>query len=371
MKKLILNAPFNNLSFGNVSVNFARELYRKGVDCCIFPIGDQVDLATFDKLDKGFIDWLNSAINNRHQGISPDTPTLQMWHINGSETRFSRKKILYTFYELDQPTSSEINLVNHQDLCIFSSQHAARSFEDAGCRNTTHCPIGFDPDLSLTHKTYLPNKVHFGLMGKFEKRKRTEQILKNWAQKYGNNYKYQLSCVISNPFFQAGQLDALITRALDGRKYGNINFLPHLQTNSDVNDYINAIDIELSGLSGAEGWNLPAFNASALGKWSVVLNATSHKDWATPTNSILIEPSFKETAVDAFFFHPNAPFNQGFISGISDEEMIAAFERAEGIHKQENSEGLQLQKDFAYSKTIDTILSHTHGQVGQAVPLTS
>ena len=84
-------------------------------------------------------------------------------------------------------------------------------------------------------------------------------------------------------------MNQAVSQALEGKRYGNINFLPYLKTNSEVNDFLNAIDIDLSGLSGGEGWNLPSFNATALGKWSIVLNATSHTDWATQSNSILVE----------------------------------------------------------------------------------
>ena len=75
-------------------------------------------------------------------------------------------------------------------------------------------------------------------------------------------------------------MNQIIAQALEGKTYGNINFLPRLGTNSEVNEMLNSIDIDLSGLSGAEGWNLPAFNSTCLGKWSMVLNCTSHKDWA-------------------------------------------------------------------------------------------
>jgi hypothetical protein len=40
---------------------------------------------------------------------------------------------------------------------------------------------------------------------KFEKRKHTARILKLWADKYGNNNKYQLTCSITNPFFKKEQ----------------------------------------------------------------------------------------------------------------------------------------------------------------------
>ena len=193
-------------------------------------------------------------------------------------------------------------------------------------------------------------------MGKFEKRKHTAQILKNWASKYGNNYKYQLSCCINNPFFQQGQLEALVQQALGGIRYGNINFIPFLATNSEVNDYINAIDIELSGLSGAEGWNLPAFNAACLGKWSIVLNATSHLDWATPSNSILLPPQATEPAYDGAFFQQGAPFNQGNIHTIEDDVMINAFELAEKKAQDTNQEGLKLPEKFSYEKTVTGLL---------------
>ena len=40
MDKIIFKAAFNSLSFGNVSYNFARELYKKDMKVSIFPIGD-------------------------------------------------------------------------------------------------------------------------------------------------------------------------------------------------------------------------------------------------------------------------------------------------------------------------------------------
>ena len=356
MNKLIFHAPFNSLSFGNISVNLAREIYKKGISTSIFPIGDKVDVAAFDTLSEDFKKWIQESVKTRHLTLSSGAPTLQMWHISGSEVRYSPRKVLYSFYELDAPTKVEKNLVEAQDHCVFSSRYAAESFAKIGCSRVSHIAPGFDPDFHLTDKTYLPNKIHFGLMGKFEKRKHTAQILRNWAKKYGNNYKYQLSCCVNNPFFQQGQLEALIHQALDGARYGNINFIPFLGTNSEVNDYINAIDIELSGLSGAEGWNLPAFNASCLGKWSIVLNATSHLDWATPSNALLVEPSSQTPAYDSAFFQEGHDFNQGNIYVLDDEKMIAMMEEAEKKSRDINEEGLKLPKKFSYEKTLNGLL---------------
>ncbi len=352
MKQLIFKGPLNSLSFGNVSFNLLREIYKKGIETAIFPIGN-VEVSAFGPQDEEFKAWLEDGVNNRCLKVDKDTPTLQMWHLNGSENRISRNQFLYTFYELDSPTEQERKLCELQDGVIFSSRFAANNFDG----NVSSAPLGLDPDFKKLNKTYLQGKIHFGLMGKFEKRKHTAKILKAWAKKYGNNYKYQLSCCITNPFLKKEQLEALINQALEGNRYGNINFIPFLPQNAQVNDYINSIDIDLGGVSGAEGWNLPSFNATCLGKWSIVLNASSHKDWANDKNCILLEPNGKEPVYDGIFFQEGSPFNQGNIYTFDDDEFIAAMESAEGMCKNENKEGIELGKELTYENTLNKILN--------------
>ena len=357
MKKIILKAAFNSLSFGNVSYNIARELYRKDVKTSIFPIGDNFDFSAFDKLDEDFKKWLESAANNRLTTIKKDTPCLSIWHINESEMSVGRNSFLYSFYELDSPTFTEKNIVDVHESTIFSSNHAKNCFENVGCENVHAVPLGFDEDFCNTNKKYLEDKVHFGIIGKWEKRKNTGKIIKAWAKKYGNNPKYQLTCCVINPFFKPEQMNQIIGQTLDGQTYGNINFLNRLGTNSEVNEVLNSIDIDLSGLSGAEGWNLPAFNASCLGKWSMVLNNTSHKDWANKDNSILMEPNGTESAEDGVFFNKNNPFNQGNINVLNTDELISNFENAEKKKDVINKEGIKLKDKFTYKNTLDSILN--------------
>ena len=350
MKDLIFKAPLNSLSFGNVSFNLLKEIYAKKINTAIFPIGN-VDVSSFGLQDKDFKEWIEEAVNNRFRKIDKDTTTLQMWHLNGSESRISSKQILYTFYELDSPTETEECLAKMQDKIVFSSSYASSKFA-----NSSFAPLGFDTSFHNTGKTYLKDKVHFGLMGKMEKRKHTQKIIRNWLKKYGNNYKYQLTCCITNPFFKKDQMEASIRGILEGKNYGNINFLPFLPKNSQVNDYLNSIDIDLGGMSGAEGWNLPSFNSTCLGKWSIVLNSTSHKDWATKENSILIDPSGKEEVYDDIFFKRGSEFNQGNIYTFDDDEFISAMEKAESMCKEDNTEGRKLKDKFTYKNTLEKIL---------------
>jgi hypothetical protein len=350
MNKLILKAPLNSLSFGNVSFNLLKEIYDKKIDLAFFPIG-KVDTSSFEIRDESFKLFLEDSINNRFKKVDKSSTTLQMWHLNGSENRVSKKQILYTFYELDEPTESELNLAKLQDKVVFSSEYASNSFP-----NSNFAPLGFDETFFKTEKKYLQNKIHFGIMGKFEKRKHTSKIIKTWIKKYGNNYNYQLTCCVTNPFFNKEQMESTLREVFEGKSYGNVNFLPFLPKNSQVNDYLNSIDIDIGGMSGAEGWNLPAFNSTCLGKWSIVLNSTSHKEWATRENCILIEPDGKEPIYDGIFFNEGSDFNQGNMYTFDEDELMSAMDKAEGLCKNENKEGLKLKNKFTYKKTLEKIL---------------
>ena len=354
-KDLIVNAPLNSLSFGNVSINILREMFKRGLNVSIFPIGEP-DIAVFDKLDEGFVQWLNLSINSRLEGISKDTPSFKLWHLNGSESRISSKQYLYTFHELDAATPIERSLCNLQDATIFSSSFSKSLFQNSGCDNVANIPIGFDPDFYNNGKKYLADKKVFGISGKLEKRKHTAKIIKLWASKYGNNMDYRLHCLVNNPFFPVEEMQAIVKGILDGENVDNVTFYNPQKTNSMMNSWLNSVDIDLSGLSGAEGWNLGAFNSTCLGKWSIVLDHTSHSDWATEENCILVKPNGKEPCYDGKFFSEGQPFNQGNINTFDDNEVLAAFEKAESLAKTENTKGVELGKQMTYDKTVDQIL---------------
>lgn len=354
MEEIIFSAPINSLSFGNVSYNFLREFYKLGTKLHYFPIGSKLDFSAFDSIDEDFKKYVNDAYSNRLNGIRRDIPSLKMWHINGSETSITPRRFLYTFHEISQATDTEVSLCNLNDCTIFSSSYSKDIFSNK-LDNCETASIGFDEDFYKTGKSYLKNKIHFGLMGKFENRKHTKKIIQYWVEKFGNNKDYQLSCCINNPFYKEEQNHGLILDAMGGEKYTNVNILPRLSTNSEVNDFMNSIDIDLSGLSGAEGWNLPAFNSTCLGKWSVVMNCTSHKDWANAENCILVEPDGEIECYDEIFFKKGHPYNQGNIFFFNQDTFNNAIDRALEMIGKNNDNGENLKEKFNYSNTIKQI----------------
>lgn len=347
---LIVEAPLNSLSFGNVSYNFLRELHKAQVDIAYFPIGEP-DLSAF-QANQDFVNWLQKSISIRYDALSKNIPTLRLWHLSGSDFLRSRKQTLITFYECNKPTSLEKNIASLQTKTLFSSKYASDQFEKSDTFK-----IGFDEDFKITGRVYLKDKIHFGLCGKFEKRKHTEKIIKTWLKKYGNNNKYLLSCCITNPFFKPEDMNKIISNLLEGKYYSNINFIPWLKTNMEMNEFLNSIDIDLTGMSGGEGWNLPAFNATCLGKWSVVLNGTAHKEWANEDNSILVNPNGDQPSDDGVFFRENSEFNQGTFLTFDENDLILAMEKAENKVGQINSCGTLLGQIFTYKSALEEILS--------------
>lgn len=331
-------------------------MYKSNINVSFFPIGQDLEFSAFDKTEKKFKSWILESYKDRLTDITKDTPSIKLWHINGAESGIGSNKNLFSFYETSEPTSQEESIVSLQTKTIFSSRYACEKFP-----GSHYCPLGFDEDFGKTNKKYLSGKTHFGLMGKYEKRKHTARIMKLWAEKYGNNPEYQLTCCINNPFMKEQDTLSLINNALDGKNYKNINLLPRLKTNSEVNEYLNSIDIDLSGLSGAEGWNLPSFNSTCLGKWSIVLNATSHKDWANKDNCILVEPSSEEPCYDGLFFKEGNDFNQGIIYGFSDKAFDDATDSAvSSVSKGENKDGLSLASEFSYKETLKKLINITN-----------
>ena len=353
---LIVEAPINSLSFGNVSYNILRQLWRKGVNVSWFPLSGNADFKSFDKIDKDFFEWLKESSSNANLKVKKDIPSFKLWHLNGSHGRIGKKQALYTFYELNQLTETEINLAKLQDKVFLPSEHSVDLFKEKDI-NASVLPVGFDEDFAKIEGVKLnPEVVHFGLMGKFEKRKHTEKIIKLWLSKFGNNSKFQLTVCVTNPFIDNNDMNDILSNCLSGKRYSNINFLSYLKSNSEVNQLLNSIDIDLTGLSGAEGWNIPAFNASCLGKWSIVLNETAHKDWANNENSILVESNGKVPAYDSKFFVEGQPFNQGDIFTWDSDIVSQAMDTAVSKKGQINTEGEKLKEQFSYSRSVDRLL---------------
>lgn len=358
MRDFSLHLPINSVSFGQVSVALLREFHARGLEPSLFLISNQNDLSAQENVSEDFQKWLTSCVNKSYSQHSRLNPVFKLWHLNGSLESFSEKQVLFSFHELDRVTDTEKNIARNNTL-IFSSTYSKEVFESNGVENVQQIPLGFDKDnFYVKEQTYLKDKIVFNLTGKLEKRKNHKKAIQAWIKKYGDNKDYVLQCAISNPFLKQEDFSRLVNDILGGKNYFNVNFIGSMQKNSLYNDYLNSANI-IIGASGGEGWGLPEFQSVAMGKHSVILNATGYKDWANNENSVLFETKEKVPVYDGIFFHEGQTMNQGSIYTFDEDEFITACETAVERYKSSpiNENGLLLQKKFTYKNTVDKIIS--------------
>jgi hypothetical protein len=356
VSKLAFNLPLNSTSLGQVSLSILRELYQKKIEINLFPIGG-IDLST-QKQNEDFISWIQASISSSLNTHKKTSPIFKLWHLNGSLESYSNKQILLSFYEVDSPTTVEVNIVKNNEKLLLSSNYAVTIFKSLGLNNVEFLPLAFDSTHFKKTEPRKKNGLHFGLFGKLEpQRKRHLKTLALWAKKYGNNPNYSLNCAIFNHFIDPNAQSQIINQALNSQKYFNINFLNYIPSNEMYNDLLNNTDIVLA-MSGGEGWGLPEFQCVALGKHCVGLNAHAYKDWMTEQNTVLVQPGSKIPCYDNMFFRQGDPYNQGNIFDWDDQEFINALDNVELKYKNNpiNTEGLKLQEQFTYSKMVDSIL---------------
>lgn len=353
-----LNLPFNSLSFGQVSYAIVREIYKRGLAPCIFPIGTNVDLGAYKK-DDDFNLWLQSCINKSIKRHDRNNPTVKLWHINGSLESFSKDQILITFNELDSLTEFEINILKNQKLVFVTSNYTKQVFEDHGLNNVKYLPLGFDSEnfYKINHQIKDEGVVNWGVYGKAEPlRKVHDKIIRGWLKKFGNQKGHILNLAIYNPHLKPEDNEKLVHQILEGKKYWNINLIPWMQTNIEYNQFINNNDIVLSPFRG-EGRDLPTFHSVGLGKHCLSLRAHAYLDYLNDENAVLINPSGKIKAVDNIFFYEGQPFNNGNLYDWQENDYLNALDVVLERFKNNpiNEKGLELQK-ITYSDTVDTIL---------------
>src|SRR5690606_15433743 len=162
---------------------------------------------------------------------SINNKVVKLWHLNGGlDAPISKVgNYLITFHETDQITPTELNIINHQEKIIVTSKYSKQVFEDFGAKNVEYIELGFDSNnfWKLNRRAYSDDRIVFGLFGKLEHRKHHLKTLKAWAHKYGNNPNYVMHAAIFNPFLSPEDQTKIILNGLEGKKYWNINFIPH------------------------------------------------------------------------------------------------------------------------------------------------
>jgi len=354
-ENITYDVPINGVSFGQVALNLLRVEFANGNLPPVFPRGGTCQtgsLGVSKNCSQENLDNFNSNLGfctkNGISNHSRINVAAKLWHINGLQESFCKRQIAITFHETSSVTETERDILSEQDAVIVTSKYTKSVFEKAGLENIHYAPLGIDRWSFYKSPQPLPEEgvTTFGLSGKLETRKHTLKVLRAWAEEFGNNDKFRLNCTIFNPHLKAEDQNSIIHNALQGQRYFNINLIPRQESNSVYNSVLNSVDIDLTGMSGCEGFNLPLFQSLALGKHAVVLNAHVHKDFCNNENSVLVEPSSFVEAHDGIFFNKGGQFNQGEWFDFHPDNLKAGMHKAiERFNKKAvNTEGEKLSE---------------------------
>ena len=247
-----INFPFNATSFGNIGFSLAREIYNRGLNPCIFPIGNQIDLST-QKPDDKFNQWLQQNSEKALKTHNRKNPCIKLWHTNhDSMPSYSNEEVFITFIETDSITEHERNILSSKKTVFVTSNYLARIMEDYGIK-AKYLQLGFDSyNFNLLDKKfYSDDRIVFSLLGKYEERRKNhKQTIQAWLKKFGlppvgEKPKLFLQCALFNPFLvqnQNGQTvdhnPRLFQECLDGKQYCNISFFGWFGNNVLYNDIL-------------------------------------------------------------------------------------------------------------------------------------
>jgi hypothetical protein len=349
-----IECPINPLSLGQVSFGVLHNLWERGYNPSIWPIGE-VDLSAFE-FSEDFLKWLGKNTSKAIKEYDREVPNIQIWHISGTQKKLAKKNILWTVHESSRITDVEKQLLKANDKVLVTSKYSQNVFSNGGIQ-AGYCPNYFD----ARHFHKIENKkrnsiVQWGLFGKLERRKATLEIITSWAKLFGNNKGHRLNCCIYNAFMDKDQQLATLKNVFGGKIPYNINILPFQAKNKQYNEVLNFIDIDLSGMSCAEGFGLPHFTCGALGKVALSLNAHAHTDFNQSDNFIKVEPDGTKEIYDNVFFKEGLDYNQGEIFNWTEETFFDGIQKCLDFHESGVIINSDLSERFAVDNTVDILL---------------
>lgn len=324
-------------SYGLVAMNLATRL-----DCRIFPINN---------LDAGLpTKVVESAMDQSEVDLS--LPTVKIYHQFDLAMMGKKKRIGYTFFELDTLSNLEIANINSCDELWVASKWAKTVCEN----NKINIPIYVVPlgvDLNTFNYTgqYTSGVYTFLSCGKWEIRKSQDEIVQafNTAFEPADNVKLLIS--MHNPFHNSSFMDSKKQEYLSTKmgKVGKIQIVGPFNTQADLARIMKMSDCGVFP-SKAEGWGLGTLEMMACGKSVIVTNYSGHTEYCDKYNSVLIEPSGIELAKDGKWF-----FGSGKWCKFKTEDLIEKMRLCYKLGPIVNERGIFTSKKFSWENTAETV----------------
>lgn len=356
MNKLNINCAIGKTGYGITSLNIIKQLSLLEVEVCLFPIGNNIELNGEE--EKPIIQKMLSGVDT----FDKDAPCLKIWHQHDLASRIgSGEYFCYPFFELDTLSHRERHHINSCDQ-IFTSSSWAKNIL---LNNNISIPITIAPLGVDTNIFKIPNKIKldtgsyvFGHVGKWEKRKSHDVLLKAFESAFDTNDNVELWLLPHNPFLNNQEEDSWLSLVKNNKLKDKIKVFNRLSTQYQLADFIFNIDCGIF-LSRAEGWNNEILEFMAMNKPIIATNYSAHTEYCTDDNSYMVHVEDTEIAEDGKWF-----FGTGKWAKLGDNELSQTIEYMRHVYKNNiisNNIGMQTAEKYNWKNTAQTILNTIKG----------
>jgi glycosyltransferase involved in cell wall biosynthesis len=301
MNSINVVCPINATGYGITSTNIAKNLPAKELKVALFPMHNQVSIENPEDRDT-FVNMLNNGLE-----YDVNATCLKIWHQHDLALRVGKGSYyVMPFFEADRLQPNEIKQINRADGIFTPTEWGKKVLEDNGVNIPIHvAPLGVDHKIfeqNSTIRTQPTENYVFLHVGKWEKRKAQDFLLKAFEKAFKPADNVELWLCPHNPFLNEKELEKWNNLVLQNRLYDKITVHKRLPTQKDLAKLMMNADCGVF-LSRAEGWNNEIPEMMSLGKPIIATNYSAHTEYLTKKNSYLVDVDTTEPANDGKWFH--------------------------------------------------------------------
>lgn len=354
-----INCPIGKTGYGITSLNIIKQLYLLDVDVSLFPMGSTMELNGEE--EKPII----QKMINRIVDYDPSAPFLKIWHQHDLAMRVGHGDYYaFPFFELDTFNPREKHHMNCCDHIFAPCAWAKQILIENDIKvPITVAPLGVDTNIFKvpTKIRFDTGKYIFGHIGKWEKRKAQDFLLKAFESAFDTNDDVELWLLPHNPFLNDSEIESWLDLVRNNKLKDKIKVYNRLPTQYHLADFINNIDCGVF-LSRAEGWNNEILECMAMNKPIIATYYSAHTEYCNDKNSYVVHVEDKEIAEDGKWF-----FGNGSWAKLGDNELAQTIDYMRYVYSNKissNPDGITSAEKYAWANTskiiLDTIISKNH-----------
>lgn len=350
--KLNVMAPINGTGYGVAAKNIIRQLGRPEMELevSLFPrqnkclSDNEEELALFQSMGANALEF------------DYDATTLNIWHEFDLAHRVGNGQyVAFPFFEMTKLSEIARHHLKMPHKVIVASKWARNIVHNNVDRGQVFvAPLGVDTSIFFPAKPNDDGHYHFFTIGKWEKRKGHDFILRCFDKAFSKQDKVQLHFLTSHFAFPERYTAHWTKMCQSCALHNKVHIVKPMATHKNVADFIRSCHCGLYP-SRAEGWNLELLESMACSKPVITTNYSAHTEYVTNKNAFLIETPNLELASDGYYFHGESG-EWAELDYDEEECMVEYMRRCFKERIVENPEGVKTAQEFTWERTASKIL---------------